>query len=117
MTPDEFDRIVEQALARIPRRFRSRLRNLALVVEAEPARAGLLGLYQGRPLPVRSVSEPFALPDRITIYRNPHLRLARSREHLEQMVYDTVWHEIAHYFGLDEAQVRRAERRRRTRLP
>ena len=114
MNTSEFDQIVERALARIPLRFRRRMKNLALVVEAEPPRPDLLGLYQGRPLPVRSVSEPFAMPDRITIYQNPHLRLARSREHLEEMVYETVWHEIAHYFGMDEAQVRRAERRRRS---
>ena len=108
----EFDQIVERALARIPAHFRQRIENLAFVVEREPPRRGLLGLYQGRQLPNRSVYEPYAWPDQITIYQGPHERLARSRAHLEQMVYDTVWHEIAHYFGMDERQVRRAERRR-----
>jgi predicted Zn-dependent protease with MMP-like domain len=75
----------------------------------------LLGLYEGRPLTKRSVFEPFALPDRITIFQGPHERLAQSPEHLAGMVQDTVWHEIAHYFGMDEAQVRAAERKRRTR--
>lgn len=112
MDAGEFDQIVEQALKRIPLRFRRRLQNVAFVVEPEPPRRGLLGLYQGRPLPLRSVSDAFALPDRITIYQNPHLRMARNRAELEQIVYETVWHEIAHYFGLNEAQVRRAERRR-----
>ncbi|MCC7497245.1 MAG: metallopeptidase family protein [Bryobacterales bacterium] len=115
MTTAEFDQIVERALKRIPSRFRRRLNNVVFVVEAEPPRPGLLGLYQGRPLTWRSVSDSFVLPDRITIYQNPHLRLARSPEDLDQMVYETVWHEIAHYFGMDEAQVRRAERRRSTR--
>jgi len=55
------------------------------------------------------------MPDQITIYQGPHERLARSREHLEQMVADTVWHEIAHYFGMNERQVRSAERRRGVR--
>ncbi len=112
MDAAEFDQIVERALKRIPPRFRRRLKNVAFVVEPEPPRRGLLGLYQGRPLPTRSTSDAFTLPDRITIYQNPHLRLARNRAELEQMVYETVWHEIAHYFGMDEAQVRRAERRR-----
>jgi predicted Zn-dependent protease with MMP-like domain len=116
LTSSEFDKVVERALARIPRRFRRRLKNIALVVEAEPPRPGLLGLYHGRPLTRRSVFESFAMPDQITIYQGPHERLARSREHLEQMVADTVWHEIAHYFGMDEGQVRRAERLRRIRL-
>jgi len=73
----------------------------------------LLGLYEGRPLTRRSVFEPFAMPDRITIFQGPHERLAQSPEHLAKMVEDTVWHEVAHYFGMNELQVRAAERRRR----
>jgi predicted Zn-dependent protease with MMP-like domain len=114
VTSAEFDQVVERALARIPLRFRRRLDNVAIVVEQEPSRPGLLGLYHGRPMTQRSVFESFSMPDQITIYQGPHERLARSREQLEQMVADTVWHEIAHYFGMDERQVRSAERRRRT---
>ncbi len=112
MRSRDFDELVERAVAAIPRRFRERMANLAIVVEPEPPRSGLLGLYHGRPLPMRSVSEPFAMPDTITIYQGPHERLARDQAELERMVGDTVWHEVAHYFGLDEVQVRRAERRR-----
>ena len=126
MSPDEFDRLVAAAYARIPGRFRKRLKNLAMVVEPEPtpgqlarfgsgapARRGtLLGLYEGRPLTRRSVFEPFAMPDRITIFQGPHERLASSPEHLARLVEDTVWHEVAHYFGLNEREVRAAERRR-----
>ncbi len=124
MHPNDFDRLVESALEKIPRRFRRRLVNVALVVEAEPSPAQLqrgrvrpggtlLGLYEGRPLPSRSVFEPFAFPDRIVIFQGPHERLARTPEELVRMVEDTVWHEIAHYFGMDEARVRAAEARRR----
>ena len=124
MRPDEFDQLVQQAYARIPDEFRDRLRNIAMLVEPEPspaqlAEAGvgpggtLLGLYQGRPLTQRSVFQNFATPDRITIFQGPHERLARNQAHLKQMVDDTVWHEVAHYFGMDEQQVRAAERRRR----
>ncbi|MCS6952403.1 MAG: metallopeptidase family protein [Bryobacteraceae bacterium] len=112
MTAREFDQLVERALRKIPARFRRKLHNVAFLVEAEPPTPGLLGLYEGRPLPQRSVSDSFTLPDRITIFQGPHERLARDRAHLEKLVEDTVWHEVAHYFGLDEAQVRRAERRR-----
>jgi len=72
-----------------------------------PAR--LLGLYQGHPLTTRSTGQSFTMPDRITIYQGPHERSARNPVELEQMVADTVWHEIAHYFGMDESRVRRAE--------
>jgi len=124
MSPLEFDRLVEAAYGRIPARFRRRMKNIAMVVESEPsreqlarARVGsgctLLGLYEGRPLTARSVFEPFAMPDRITIFQGPHERLAQSPEHLARLVEDTVWHEVAHYFGMNEFQVREAERRRR----
>ena|SRR5579884_543386 len=113
LTAAEFDGLVEAALEKIPRRFRRRMQNLALVVEQDPPRPGLLGLYRGRPLPSRSVFEGFALPDQIVIFQGTHERLARDREHLARMVDDTVWHEIAHYFGMNEARVRQAEQRRR----
>ena len=113
MTRREFDLLVENAIRAIPARFRRRLHNVAFVVEDEPPRPGLLGLYHGRPLPVRSVSDPFPMPDRITIYQGPHERLAHSRAHLQKILDETVWHEVAHYFGMDEARVRRAEQRRR----
>lgn len=124
MSPDEFDSIVAEGVRRIPAVFRKRMQNVAVVVEPEPSPAQLarsrvpaggtlLGLYEGRPLPQRSVFEPIAMPDRITIFQGPHERLSASREHLERMVHETVWHEIAHYFGLNEKEVRAAERRHR----
>ena len=106
MRAKDFDILVERAFRKIPRRFRRRLSNVVMVVEREPPRgANLLGLYQG--------NNAFALPDKITIYQGPHERLARNVAHLETLVEETVWHEVAHYFGMDEAQVRRAEFRRR----
>jgi predicted Zn-dependent protease with MMP-like domain len=115
VSSDDFDKVVERALKRIPRAFRNRLDNIVVVVEQEPPRRGLLGLYQGVPLTERSVTGGFRMPDRITIYQGPHERMSRNQEQLEEMVADTVWHEIAHYFGMDEAQVRRAERIRARR--
>jgi predicted Zn-dependent protease with MMP-like domain len=53
------------------------------------------------------------MPDRITIFQGPHERLASDPAHLVRLVNDTVWHEVAHYFGMDELQVRTAERKRR----
>jgi predicted Zn-dependent protease with MMP-like domain len=124
MSTDEFDRLVNAACARIPARFRSRMKNIAFLVEPEPSPqqlargrvprgSTLLGLYEGRPLTSRSVFDSFTMPDRITIFQGPHERMARDPEHLAKLVEDTVWHEVAHYFGMDEARVRAAERRRR----
>ncbi len=113
MRPQDFDALVERAFRKIPRRFRRRLDNVVLVVEQEPPRPDLLGLYHGRPLTQRSVSDGFVLPDRITIYQGPHERMSRTPAELEKLVEETVWHEIAHYFGMNERQVRTAEFRKR----
>ncbi len=72
----------------------------------------LLGLYEGRPLTERSVSDGFAPPDRIRIFQKAHEEMARSRNELEQTVADTVWHEVGHYFGLNEFEIARVEARR-----
>lgn len=112
MTPQEFDKLVEKAIKAIPAPFRRRIENVAFVVEPEGPSPNLLGLYEGRPMPRRSVFDGFTMPDRITIFQRPHERMARNERHLEKLVEETVWHEVAHYFGMDEGQVRRAERRR-----
>ena len=81
--------LVGAAYARIPARFRKRMKNIALLVEPEPSAhqlarghvprgSTLLGLYEGRPLTARSVFDSFTLPDRITIFQGPHERLARD---------------------------------------
>lgn len=123
MTAHDFDRLVNRAFAKIPARFRRRMANIAMIVAPEPSLAELhaagvrpggtlLGLYRGRPLTARSVFDSFAMPDQIVIFQGPHERLACSPEHMEKLVEETVWHEVAHYFGMDEARVRSAERRR-----
>ena len=100
----------------IPPRFRPRLRNLVFVVEAEPRTPGLLGLYEGRPLTERGSGDAFTPPDRITLYQGPHERAAHSDSELRRLVEETIWHEVAHYFGLDEGEVLRAEVQRRRRV-
>jgi predicted Zn-dependent protease with MMP-like domain len=123
--PEEFKRLVESGYDLIPDEFRTRMGNIAVIVEPEPSAeqlkrsrvprgATLFGLYEGRPLTGRSVFDSFAMPDRITIFQGPHERAARSPEHLVKLVEDTIWHEVAHYFGMNEAQVRSAERARGT---
>jgi predicted Zn-dependent protease with MMP-like domain len=112
VSSSQFDQIADRAFARIAPRFRKRLHNVLIVVEQEPPRAGLLGLYQGRPLTQRSVFDAGVRPDQITIYQGPHERMSRSLAELEENVTDTMWHEIAHYFGMNERQVQTAERKR-----
>src|SRR5258708_7348231 len=91
------------------------MQNVAMVVEDEPSpsqrgripyASTLLGLYEGRPLTYRGVPEGFQLADQITIFQGPHERMARNREDLERLVEQTLWHEIAHHFGMNEREVR-----------
>jgi predicted Zn-dependent protease with MMP-like domain len=128
LSPNDFQDLVSSAWDLIPDGFRSRMKNVAVTVENEPSAdqlargrvppgGTLLGLYEGRPLTVRSVFDSFAMPDRITIFQGPHERHARSSKDLAKLVEDTVWHEVAHYFGMDESQVRSAERARASRTP
>lgn len=124
MRRGEFEEIVKQAWRRIPRRFRREIHNLAVVVEDEPSREQLrrpgvrpgdtlLGLYQGVPLTQRGPWYGMVLPDKISLFQGPIERAARRPEDIPRIVYDTLWHEVAHYFGMSEKEVRAAERRRR----
>ncbi len=119
---DKFAQYVREAYLAIPARLRRRIENVAIVVEQEPSAedlrrarcprdATLLGLYHGIPLTQRTSSYGLVLPDRISLYRGPIERLARNEKQLRQTILETLWHEIGHYFGLDERRVRRAEQR------
>ena len=112
MRRDEFDLVVDQAIASLPARFRARLENLVFLVEDEPPEPDLRGLSDGRPLTERFLDTASAGPDRITIYQGPHERMARSGRELRRIVRETVWHEVGHYFGLNEAEIAAVERRR-----
>lgn len=115
-----FERLVERALRKLPRRFRERLENVAVVVEdwadddtleemgIEPPDT-LYGLYRGTDLPRRDTSYAGALPDVITIYRGPIQEDCDSLEEMEVLVRDTVVHEVGHYFGLDDERLAEIE--------
>ena len=124
-----FEGVVDVALQKIPEKFRAKLRNVAFLIEDEPAddvrirenldeNETLLGYYRGIPLTERGsmygVGE--TVPDTITIYRIPNEDEAyESGKPLDQVVYETVWHEIAHYLGMNEDEVRHKELKRERR--
>ena len=112
MDRKKFEELVERSLRRLPKKFLSALDNIGVEIEAEPPQEvlddmgieddGLYGLYQGTPLTEREWNYGNVLPDRITIYQGPIERDARSDEEIEEIVLDTVVHEIGHYFGFDD---------------
>ena len=116
----EFERLVADALASIPRRFRDAMENLAIVVEDEPSRElldqmdiappdTLLGLYQGVPLTERAWGYGNTLPDRILLFQGPLERDADDADDLVIAIGETQIHEIGHYFGLSEEEIEDVE--------
>jgi predicted Zn-dependent protease with MMP-like domain len=108
-----FERLVEEALARIPEPLRLRMDNVEIVIEQWPteehlAAAGLdpddwlFGLYEGTPLIERGITAHPLLPDKITIFQGPLQEVCQSEDEIRREVRTTVVHEIAHHFGIDE---------------
>lgn len=135
MNRDAFERLVEEGFGGLPEWVRSKIRNVALLIEDEPSeevrrREGLdgdetlLGYYQGIPLSARGseYGVGMTMPDTITLYQFPiedeadALVIAGRAESFDgavrKVVAETIWHEYAHHFGMDEAQVRFRERER-----
>jgi len=109
---DDFDDLIDEAVASLPDDLRSFMSNVAIVVEDEPpAGLPLLGLYQGVPLTRRTTAYAGVPPDRITIYRGPLERLTGGNpDRLRAQVRRVVLHEIAHHFGISDERLRELDR-------
>ncbi|SNS93051.1 Predicted Zn-dependent protease, minimal metalloprotease (MMP)-like domain [Micrococcales bacterium KH10] len=105
MSNEDFDAVVAGVLDRIPAEVGARLRNIAFVIEDEaPAHdPHLLGHYDGIPITAYGDRAAIgALPDKITIYRKPILRMCESADQVVEEIAVTVIHEIGHYFGIED---------------
>jgi predicted Zn-dependent protease with MMP-like domain len=109
MSREDFEEAVADGLDAIPPELSREMNNVVILVEEEPPpgqEPTLLGLYEGTPLTERgSWWAAGALPDRITIFRGPTLRMCRTREQVVAEVAITVAHEIAHHFGIGEQRL------------
>ncbi len=107
MSREEFEELVGEALDRIPAELTRLMDNVAVFVEDEPEPGSpeLLGLYEGTPLTERGEWYAGVLPDRITVYRGPTLRMCATREEVVAETEITVVHEIAHHFGIDDERL------------
>ncbi|HEY9585058.1 MAG TPA: metallopeptidase family protein [Candidatus Paceibacterota bacterium] len=122
MTDERFEQLVSEGIEAIPPRFLAKLKNVAVVVADRPTfeqlkqnnvpkDETLLGLYEGVPLVERGEAYGgLVLPDKITIFKLPILVEAAGNEDVVRcVVKETVWHEIAHYFGYDDEEIRERE--------
>lgn len=112
---DEFDRMISNALDSLPTKYTERMTNVAIIYADEPSpqqrqklklhcNQTLLGLYEGVPLPARGGIQPY-LPDKITIFKVPLVLSSNDMNELQENIRHTLWHEMAHYFGLDHKRI------------
>lgn len=115
ISQEDFERVVADGIDRVPAPYRDKLDNIAFIIEEEPSpqqrlkmglRPGetLLGLYEGVPLPSRGGSTKL-LPDKITLFKGPLTAASSSLDELGRNVGHTIWHEVAHYFGLNHDKI------------
>ena len=121
VSDSEFNDILAAALDSLPEQRVEGLKNVLITYEDEPTReqlqqngvrygGELLGLYEGIPLTKRGISYNMVIPDRITIFKNPILRVTHDKPAFVNQVRKTLWHEIAHYYGLDHKRIHELEK-------
>jgi predicted Zn-dependent protease with MMP-like domain len=118
VSQEQFEEIVGRAIDALPEKYGKRLDNVAFVTADVPTpqqrtkmhlrdHETLYGLYEGIPQTVRGGGYSLVLPDKITIFKRPIEYTSNSVEEVNEKVRKTVWHEVAHHFGLDHDQIDR----------
>lgn len=121
VSDEQFDQMISKAMDSLPKTHMGAIKNVAIVYEDEPSEAQrvalqlqcnqtLFGLYEGVPLTRRQGAIHSYPPDKITIFKKPMLEYVYTMEELEEQIRHTLWHEVAHYFGLDHDQIHKLER-------
>ncbi|PIR83613.1 hypothetical protein COU18_02940 [Candidatus Kaiserbacteria bacterium CG10_big_fil_rev_8_21_14_0_10_51_14] len=126
MQKDEFEKLVGEGFERLPEWVRAKIKNVVILVEDEPSAKDrkmeglsddetLLGLYKGIPLSERGdlYGVGITMPDTITLYQMPIEEAAEEdKKDVRTVIAETIWHEFAHHFGMDEGEVRMREQNR-----
>ena len=121
MEKEKFEKLAEEALAKIPKKFKKYINNLAVIVEEKPSReifertgslllSSILGHYHGVPFKHRGPFYGNIPPDVIVIYQKPIENICSTDEEIKKKVREVVFHEIGHYFGLSEKELKEIER-------
>lgn len=122
ISDEEFEKLVTEAMDAIPDRYALAMNNVGFVIENDPTPeqrqrlhlvdgVTLYGLYEGIPLTRRNNNYSGVLPDKITIFKNPILMTSPSQEAVRDQVKKTVWHEVAHHFGLGHDRIHELEKK------
>lgn len=112
LSNEEFDAVIQDAIARLPEQFREHLDEVIIDVmdlpdrqmrqEMKAGKHSLLGLYRGVPLPERSVNQVVEMPAHIILFKKNIERYCRDRDEMIDQIRVTLLHEIGHHFGFDE---------------
>lgn len=116
ITDEEFDALVTRAMDELPQEYISQLDNVAIVYDDEPTEDQirqmkvddnhlLLGLYEGIPRTERGLGYNLVLPDKITLFKKPIMAVSNTKEALFEQIKRTLWHEIAHHYGLNHSHM------------
>ncbi len=119
-----FEAYLSEAIDRIPVQYQEKMKSVAILVADEPTHeqrlklhmrhgTSLFGLYEGVPLPKRGGAVYTLTPDVITIFKYPMTSVFTEPTALKQQIFETLWHEVAHYFGLDHDQIDRIKKRQK----
>ncbi len=122
LSDEEFSKIIANAIDELPEEYIKGLDNVAITYEDDPnqeqrkelnlrCHQSLFGLYQGIPKTKRSSSYNLVLPDKITIFKNPIIATSSSLDGVKKQVKHTLWHEIAHFYGLGHDEIHKIEAR------
>lgn len=120
ISDQEFSNMIDEALASLPVKYTHAMDNVVIVYEDEPTEEQrekmhlrdsqtLFGLYEGIPMPQRGAGYNLVLPDKITIFKNPIVQNSQDIIDLKKQIRHTLWHEIAHHFGLDHDQIHKLD--------
>ncbi len=121
LSDSDFDALITRAMDELPQEYIRGLDNVAILYADEPdehqrTKSGLrqgdilLGLYEGIPLTQRGAGYTFVLPDKITLFKRGIMMVSHSPEEFYEQIKRTLWHEIAHYYGLDHDRIHHLER-------
>ena len=119
LTESEFEELVKVAVNSLPEKFKKKMENIIVVIEELPSAElltemgisspyHLLGLYRGIPYTKRGIWYRNVMPDKIIIFKKPIEVRCKNKEDIKESVRKVVIHEIGHYFGLGESELRNA---------
>lgn len=122
VSDEEFDQLISRAIDELPQEYITNLNNVVITYADEPTpeqskkqgiRSGqlLLGLYEGIPLTRRGAGYNLVIPDKITLFKKSILQMSHDESSFYKQIKHTLWHEIAHFYGLDHSRIKQLEDR------